>query len=544
MKKSLLLFFGIVFSLGLQAQSLDHPTLQRLLERISPKAQKAVQFDSRAILSCTRETIFQTETGMSWDSSEQTIVTVDDDKGFLTRTEDLFIYELGANPTLAERVVTYGTIDPDNMEAPFDSIVTFAGDPISGDLVEFIKIFPTLSPTGKIVKLDIYFNTGIFGLPLGTILFGINNFYYDANDYLIATASKQASFDNFPIITLVNADSTFYTNNTAGQPLIETSWEWDTDLNVYAPISRNTYTYVFPGGDESSLVFESWDGADWIYNSRTLSFYNKPGQLNRNEFQIGAPGSWITVQELLFTYDNQDRLIQALNQSVDNDVKIPIFRELVNYDKPEGWITETIGQFFNLGNWENSERRLFENCDNVGLALAAPTNLTAIPAGSTSILLNWQDNATAESGYQIERSINGVDFAQIGQIAANSTSHLDNQLNAATTYYYRVRATGQGNFSGYSNIASAATWTTSIDEAAQAGFLGAYFNSMGQIELQFDEAVAPAQLQVFDVQGRQVLVADVRNGTRQVNATQLHSGVYFIRIALEDGRMATRKAVR
>ncbi|MGO8055853.1 fibronectin type III domain-containing protein, partial [Rhizobium leguminosarum] len=71
----------------------------------------------------------------------------------------------------------------------------------------------------------------------------------------------------------------------------------------------------------------------------------------------------------------------------------------------------------------------------------APTNIIAVITNSTQARLTWANNSTNESGFLIERSTDGVNFAAVGGAFANFTNSLDDGLNASTTYYYRVRAT-------------------------------------------------------------------------------------------------------
>ncbi|MDD5145487.1 MAG: fibronectin type III domain-containing protein [Candidatus Pacebacteria bacterium] len=89
---------------------------------------------------------------------------------------------------------------------------------------------------------------------------------------------------------------------------------------------------------------------------------------------------------------------------------------------------------------------------------AAPTNLFAqvFSASSTSfVVLNWQDNSTNETGFKVEKSTNGVDFAEIYSLPANSTNCYDYDVAPGTTYYYRVKTYNAAGDSEYSNIASA-----------------------------------------------------------------------------------------
>jgi peptidyl-Asp metalloendopeptidase len=88
-------------------------------------------------------------------------------------------------------------------------------------------------------------------------------------------------------------------------------------------------------------------------------------------------------------------------------------------------------------------------------SLAAPTNLTATATGVRTIALNWTDNSAGESGFQIERSVNGRGFSRIATVGANLTSFSQSGLRRGRTYSYRVRAYDSSGYSAYSNIAGA-----------------------------------------------------------------------------------------
>lgn len=82
----------------------------------------------------------------------------------------------------------------------------------------------------------------------------------------------------------------------------------------------------------------------------------------------------------------------------------------------------------------------------------APSGLTGTAISSSQINLSWQDNATNETEFQLERSkSNKQNFNQVATIAKNTTTYHDQNLEAATTYYYRIRAVNTGGNSTYSN---------------------------------------------------------------------------------------------
>lgn len=90
---------------------------------------------------------------------------------------------------------------------------------------------------------------------------------------------------------------------------------------------------------------------------------------------------------------------------------------------------------------------------------AAPTGLTAAANSSSQITLSWTNNATNQSGFNINRSTNATGpFSLVGTVSAEITNFTDSGLNPATTYYYQVQATNSNGSSLASNLASASTF--------------------------------------------------------------------------------------
>ncbi|MBL7851202.1 MAG: fibronectin type III domain-containing protein [Cyclobacteriaceae bacterium] len=90
----------------------------------------------------------------------------------------------------------------------------------------------------------------------------------------------------------------------------------------------------------------------------------------------------------------------------------------------------------------------------------APTNLTATAASTSAINLAWTDNSSDEQGFRIERAPGGTTtFSEIATVAAGVTSYSNTGLGASTSYSYRVRAYNANGNSGYTNTASATTFT-------------------------------------------------------------------------------------
>ena len=94
-------------------------------------------------------------------------------------------------------------------------------------------------------------------------------------------------------------------------------------------------------------------------------------------------------------------------------------------------------------------------------APTAPSNLTAVLQAGPQVSLTWRDNATDETGFNVERSTDGGTFVLIATAPArNATGNVtfvDTTVTAGatqTTFTYRVAAVNLGGPSAYSNTAS------------------------------------------------------------------------------------------
>jgi hypothetical protein len=91
-------------------------------------------------------------------------------------------------------------------------------------------------------------------------------------------------------------------------------------------------------------------------------------------------------------------------------------------------------------------------------APAAPSGLGASAASSSSINLNWSDNASNETGFEIQyKASSSSTWLALATKGSNATSHTATGLLANTAYDFRVRATNSVGASAWSNTASATT---------------------------------------------------------------------------------------
>lgn len=85
--------------------------------------------------------------------------------------------------------------------------------------------------------------------------------------------------------------------------------------------------------------------------------------------------------------------------------------------------------------------------------VAAPSNATAVisklSADSPTVTINWTDNSNNETGFLIQRAVNGDFSANVQKfyVPANSVSFVDNTVAAATRYKYIIQAYNDSQYS-------------------------------------------------------------------------------------------------
>lgn len=79
----------------------------------------------------------------------------------------------------------------------------------------------------------------------------------------------------------------------------------------------------------------------------------------------------------------------------------------------------------------------------------APSGLTATLELGTQIALSWTDVAVTETGYVIERDVNGGGFLPLMTLAADIVTYTDSTVVTGETYIYRIAAVNNAGFSAW-----------------------------------------------------------------------------------------------
>ena len=92
--------------------------------------------------------------------------------------------------------------------------------------------------------------------------------------------------------------------------------------------------------------------------------------------------------------------------------------------------------------------------DNDEHSIDPPANLQIDAMTGEAIELSWEDRSDNETGFEIERAIEGEDFRILHKTEADVVSFRDEDITPGGVYAYRVRAVNSDRQSAYSNVVS------------------------------------------------------------------------------------------
>ncbi len=169
---------------------------------------------------------------------------------------------------------------------------------------------------------------------------------------------------------------------------------------------------------------------------------------------------------------------------------------------------------------------------------AAPTTLTATMLAGPQVSLSWKDNASTETGFVLERSVNnGATFTQLATVAAKAgtgtnVTYTDTTTVAGSTYQYRVSSVGFGGTSNPSNVATIALTAPAVPtkvfgSAVRSGGSEKVTLSWGDVNNETSYTIQWSTTSAFTVVSG--------TGTAAANATSFTTGnigrqVWFFRV--------------
>lgn len=187
--------------------------------------------------------------------------------------------------------------------------------------------------------------------------------------------------------------------------------------------------------------------------------------------------------------------------------------------------------------------------------LAAPAHLSAEGVSASQINLSWNDHASDQDGFVLERATNPDFTGSVAYISipAHTTSYEDRNKATDVTFYYRVKAVKGDISSGYSNIASATATHSAGSSMRVAGSASENMEGLAEASLQVypnplqqeftvklhNDFEGPVRLILFDATGRIMMAEDFEKTSIehaekiQLSGLSLPHGVYFLKLSGE-----------
>jgi len=218
-----------------------------------------------------------------------------------------------------------------------------------------------------------------------------------------------------------------------------------------------------PGSETPAKAFDNLTGTKW-YN------FNTSGSIWINYQFCSGTSYAINSYTLTSANDMPLRDPKTVSISGSNDgINFTLLDTKTNIAFTARYQTQTF-KFNNNTGYQYYRFDMMANTGNDGLQISeieliesgtagtvpiAPSFLTATAVSNSDISLNWHDNSTNETGFEIYHSlVSGSGFTLLTTTGANVTTFSHTGLIASITHYYRVRAINELGSSAFTNEAT------------------------------------------------------------------------------------------
>ncbi len=166
----------------------------------------------------------------------------------------------------------------------------------------------------------------------------------------------------------------------------------------------------------------------------------------------------------------------------------------------------------------------------------APTGFQVEEALPNGIDLSWEDQSSIETGYEVYKSIDGVNFTLLITLDENTTAFTDHSgILPEKEYWYKVVA-----FNKVDGIASevksviTSNLITSLEETAH--LLSVYPNP-ARDQLRIESVEDIQEVSMLDMHGKIINSWQINGKSHVLNIDQINPGVYWLRFWYRKGRI-------
>ena len=229
------------------------------------------------------------------------------------------------------------------------------------------------------------------------------------------------------------------------------------NITLSSPSSPSNQQFMIVGSNNAGTAQSQSNvpivaNGSWRLNNQWL--VQNTGTVGTVNVAVDLTGVDLTASGSTLGTSSEFRLV------TDNDGDGNFISGTQSYYTPTSWTSGNNVANFTGVNLSNSSNVVFTVLTNASGGTPLPVNwvnFTAVPNGG-NVNLNWTVGANQEAKvYQVQRSADGTNFTNIGQVANDpdeqSYSYVDASVGSGT-YYYRVLEVDLGGASIYSKIVS------------------------------------------------------------------------------------------
>jgi hypothetical protein len=313
-------------------------------------------------------------------------------------------------------------------------------------------------------------NHGSFGRHIAEVWDAtLNKFVFEFYSHVAEDNDRCISFDRQRVEIKSYDPSPANLKATLGETV---TYKWFFRLpNGFQPSNNFTHIHQIKavGGDDDDPLFTITPRLQGNGNTRMEIIYVSETSAS-NVYLATAPlsqflGEWVEVTEQIFYGTGTSGRFSIVIKRVSDGATLinysnnalQTFRTGNTFVRPKWGIYRSLNNSQQL---RDDSLRLATISVFEGTTPSAPSNLQATAVSASQINLTWQDNSNNETGFVIERSLNGTsNWAPLFTTAPNVTSYANTGLSAGTTYYYRVSAQNPAGSSNTTSVANATTQT-------------------------------------------------------------------------------------
>jgi hypothetical protein len=343
--------------------------------------------------------------------------------------------------------------------------------------------------------------------------FSTSTYSYNTNGYVDSIVTEV-------VFIITQKSLTTYTYNSDNTPNVVLNQTWD-GISAWINSSQTTYTY---NGDKTvhQTVSQTWDivGSTWINSNRVTYTYTGTAKVLTETTETWDTGTsaWVNSDLTTYTYNGSDNPATAVHQT---------------------WNTGTSA-------WDDETRDTYTYSTSCTLPLTL-LNFTA-SRNNNVISLTWQtSNEVNTSHFNIQRSTDGTNFTNAGNVTAKGNSAITNnysftddakKINGDKVYYRLQMVDKDGKYT-FSKIVP-------ITLLAYTGNIKTYPNPVkDQLYILFNiQSSSKAELRITDATGKTVRSQHVdaaqNNSAIGVSVANLGKGVYYVVLITDNGVQKTQ----